>query len=98
MKTSTNNTIIFHSIIEDLNNMIEQLRLENENMNQLIMDNEKLKTKLQEYENKNYYGNLTLYLLVMSLSIFLALPPNITLANLAKPHDVGVWLGLEPEE
>jgi len=77
MKTSTNNTIIFHSIIEDLNFMIEKLRVENENMNELIMDNEKLKTKLQEYENKNYYGNLTLYFLVMSLSIFLALPPNM---------------------
>jgi len=77
MKTSTNNTIIFHSIIEDLNFMIEKLRVENENMNELIMDNEKLKAKLQEYENKNYYGNLTLYFLVMSLSIFLALPPNM---------------------
>jgi hypothetical protein len=77
MKTSTSNTIIFHSIIEDLTNMIEQLRVENENMNELIMDNEKLKTKLQEYENKNYYGNLTLYFLVTSLSIFLALPPNM---------------------
>lgn len=77
MKTSTSNTIIFHSIIEDLTNMIEQLRVENENMNELIMDNEKLKTKLQEYENKNYYGNLTLYFLVISLSTFLALPPNM---------------------
>lgn len=77
MKTSTSNTIIFHSIIEDLTNMIEQLRLENENMNELIMHNEKLKTKLQEYENKNYYGNLTLYLSVICLSTFLALPPNM---------------------
>ena len=77
MKTSTNNTIIFHSIIEDLNFMIEKLRVENENMNELIMDNEKLKAKLQEYENKNYYGNLTLYFLVISLSIFLASPPNM---------------------
>ena len=39
MKTHTNNTIIFHSIIEDLTVMIEKLRLENENMNDLIMDN-----------------------------------------------------------
>ncbi len=77
MKTSTSNTIIFHSIIEDLTNMIEQLRIENENMNDLIMDNQKLKTKLKEYETKTYYGNLTLYFLVISLSTFLALPPRI---------------------
>ncbi len=77
MKTSTNNTIIFHSIIEDLTNMIEKLRLENENMNDLIMHNEKLKTKLKEYETTTYYGNLTLYFLVISLSTFLALPPRI---------------------
>ena len=72
MKTDTSNSKIFHSIIQDLTDMIEKLRVENENMNELIMDNEKLKAKLQEYENKNYYGNLTLYFLVMSLSIFLA--------------------------
>ena len=77
MKTSTNNTIIFHSIIEDLTNMIEKLRLENENMNDLIMHNEKLKTKLKEYETTTYYGNLTLYFLVISLSTFLSLPPRI---------------------
>ncbi len=77
MKTSTSNTIIFHSIIEDLTDMIEKLRVENENMNDLIMHNEKLKTKLKEYETKTYYGNLTLYFLVISLSTFLALPPII---------------------
>jgi len=77
MKTHTNNSIIFHSIIEDLTDMIEKLRNENENMNDLIMDNEKLKTKLKEYQSKTYYENLTLYFLVISLSTFLALPFRI---------------------
>lgn len=84
MKTDNSNSKIFHSIIQDLTDMIEKLRIENENMNDLIMDKQKLENTIQElsskvkdYENKNYYGNLTLYFLVMSLSIFLALPPNM---------------------
>lgn len=84
MKTDTSNSKIFHSIIQDLTDMIEKLRVENENMNDLIMDKQKLEntinelsSKVKEYENKNYYGNLTLYFLVTSLSIFLALPPSM---------------------
>lgn len=66
-KLDNKNTKIFHGIIKDLSNMVEMLKVENENMNDLFVENQKLK-------KENYYKNLSLYLLITSLSIFLFKP------------------------
>jgi hypothetical protein len=66
-KLDNKNTKIFHEIIKDLSNMVEMLKVENENMNDLFVENQKLK-------KENYYKNLSLYLLITSLSIFLFKP------------------------
>jgi len=72
MKADTSNSKIFHSIIQDLTDMIEKLRNENENMNQLIMDNEKLKHKLEQYESMKQ-NSLWLYGIISALSVGLFL-------------------------
>ncbi len=68
MKADMSNSKIFHSIIQDLTDMIEKLRNENENMNQLIMDNEKLKHKLEQYESFKH-NSLWLYGIISTLSV-----------------------------
>lgn len=68
MKADMSNSKIFHSIIQDLTDMIEKLRNENENMNQLIMDNEKLKHKLEQYESFKH-NSLWLYGIITTLSV-----------------------------
>ena len=81
MKVDNANSLIFHGIIKDLSNMVELLRVENENMNDIIMDKQKLEhkiqelsTQLQKYESDNYYKNLSLYFLISSLTLFLFNP------------------------
>ena len=71
MKVDNTNTKIFHSIIKDLSNMVEALRVENENMNDLILENQKLNNKIKEYESSIHFKNLLLYFLSSSLSIYL---------------------------
>jgi len=68
MKSDNSNSKIFHSIIQDLTDMIEKLRNENENMNELIMDNEKLKHKLEQYESLKH-NSLWLYGIISTLSV-----------------------------
>jgi hypothetical protein len=79
---------IFHSIICDMSSMIDDLR---DNMSCVIDDlkekqieydllveeNESLKQELEKLKKSRYFGNLTLYFLVTSLSICLALPPRM---------------------
>lgn len=72
MKADTSNSKIFHSIIQDLTDIVEKLRNENENMNQLIMDNQKLKHKLEEYESEKN-KTLWLYGIISALSFGLFL-------------------------
>tara|TARA_R100000951_G_C2646636_1_gene182777 strand:- start:1013 stop:1240 length:228 start_codon:yes stop_codon:yes gene_type:complete len=68
------NTKIFHGIIKDLSNMVEMLKIENDNMNDLVVENQKLKNKIEKYHKENYYKNLSLYFLITGLSIFLFKP------------------------
>ena len=75
--TDNKNSKIFVSIIEDLSNIIEQLREENESVRQLELENLSLVSQVEQLKQRNYFGNLTLYFLVISASIFLALPPRI---------------------
>ncbi|MAB50948.1 MAG: hypothetical protein CMG80_04275 [Marinobacter sp.] len=68
---------IFHSIIYDMSNMIDDLREKQVEYDLLVEENESLKQQLEELKKKRYFGNLTLYFLVTSLSICLALPPRM---------------------
>ena len=84
---------IFHSIIYDMSNMIddlrekqveydllvviESLREKEQEYESLLNEKESLKQQLEELKKKRYFGNLTLYFLVTSLSICLALPPRM---------------------
>ena len=68
---------IFHSIICDMSNMIDDLREKQVEYDLLVEENESLKQQLEELKKKRYFGNLTSYFLVISLSMFLALPPRM---------------------
>ncbi len=71
---------IFHGIISDMSNVIETLRDKEKEYESLLDENDSLKLQLEELKElkkKSYWGNLTLYFLVTSLSICLALPPRI---------------------
>lgn len=68
---------MFHSIICDMSDMIEDLREKEKEYLLIVEENESLKQQLDELKKKRYWGNLTLYFLVTSLSICLALPPRM---------------------
>tara|TARA_R100000278_G_scaffold118717_1_gene99527 strand:+ start:606 stop:848 length:243 start_codon:yes stop_codon:yes gene_type:complete len=78
MKSDINNTKIFHSIIQDLTDMIEKLRIENQNIDDLIMDKQKLNNKIkdliyevEEYKSKMYFTRVAMYVMITS-SLFVS--------------------------
>ncbi len=68
---------MFHSIICDMSDMIDTMREKEKEYTLILEENESLKQQLEELKKKRYWGNLTLYFLVTSLSICLALPPRM---------------------
>ena len=68
---------IFHGIIADMSGVIERLREKEQEYEEMIEENETLKQQLEELKKKHYFGNLTSYFLVISLSMFLAFPPSM---------------------
>ncbi len=68
---------IFHGIIADMSGVIESLREKEQEYESLLNEKESLKQQLEELKKKRYFGNLTSYFLVISLSMFLALPPRM---------------------
>ena len=68
---------IFHGIIADMSGVIESLREKEQEYEEMIEENETLKQQLEELKKKHYFGNLTSYFLVISLSMFLAFPPSM---------------------
>ncbi len=68
---------VFHGIISDMSSVVEDLREKEKEYEEIIEENETLKQQLEELKKKRYWGNLTLYFLVTSLSICLALPPRM---------------------
>jgi len=73
--SSTKPLKIFHSIICDMSSMIDDLRDKQTQYDELVEENELLKRKLKRIQLRHRYENFTLYFLVTSLSICLALPP-----------------------
>ncbi len=69
MKVDNANTKIFHGIIKDLSTMVEALRVENDNMNDLILDNQKLNNKIKEFKTLIYYKDISIYFLMLMFSI-----------------------------
>ncbi len=68
---------VFHGIISDMSSVVEELREKETEYEEIIEENESLKQQLEELKKKRYWGNWTLYFLVTSLSICLALPPRM---------------------
>ena len=68
---------VFHGIISDMSSVVEDLREKEKEYESLLDENESLKQELETLKKKRYWGNLTLYFLVTSLSICLALPPRM---------------------
>jgi len=68
---------VFHGIIADMSGVVETLREKQKEYESLLDENESLKQQLEELKKKRYFGNLTLYFLVTSLSICLAFPPRM---------------------
>ena len=71
MKSDINNTKIFHSIIQDLTDMIEKLRIENKNIDDLIMHKQKLINEVEEYKSKIYFTRVAMYVMITS-SLFVS--------------------------
>lgn len=68
---------VFHGIISDMSGVVEDLREKQKEYEEMIEENETLKQQLETLKKKRYWGNLTLYFLVTSLSICLAFPPRM---------------------
>jgi len=68
---------IFHGIISDMSSVVETLREKEQEYEAILEENENLKQQLEELKKKHYFGNLTSYFLVISLSMFLAFPPSM---------------------
>lgn len=63
---------VFHGIISDMSNVVEDLREKEKEYESLLDENESLRLQLENLKKKHYFGNLTSYFLVISLSMFLA--------------------------
>ena len=68
---------IFHGIISDMSSVVETLREKEQEYEAILEENENLKQQLETLKKKHYFGNLTSYCLVISLSMFLAFPPSM---------------------
>lgn len=75
---------VFHGIISDMSSVVEDLREKEKEYEELIKynetlleENETFKQELETLKKKYYFGNLTSYFLVISLSMFLAFPPSM---------------------
>ena len=58
------NSKIFVSIIEDLSNIIEQLREDNKCYNQLLKDNDYLHEEVEQMKQTAWCKDLTIYFLL----------------------------------
>lgn len=58
------NSKIFVSIIEDLSNIIEQLREDNKCYNKLLQDNDYLHEELEQMKQTGWCKDLTIYFLL----------------------------------